>query len=114
MQSWLLCVSQLAARGMKVGMAAGSVAVVAAAETGSSTSESPPPQPAPSQPDPPAKAPVLPETKPSTTAISMTAALKNVGAVSIFKVYQSYGFYGLRMSSYFMCLLHVLFGRCLL
>ncbi|XP_074525003.1 serine/threonine-protein kinase Nek1 isoform X2 [Halichoeres trimaculatus] len=75
----------LVARGMKVGMAAGSVAVVAAAETGSSTSESSLPVPTPSQPDPPAKAPVLPETKPSSSAISMTAALKNVGAMSPLK-----------------------------
>ncbi|XP_034565573.1 serine/threonine-protein kinase Nek1 [Notolabrus celidotus] len=73
----------LAARGLKVGMAAGSVAM--AAETGSSTSEKALPQPAPSQPDPPPKAPVLPETKPSTPAISMTAALKNVGAMSPLK-----------------------------
>ncbi|XP_020487460.1 serine/threonine-protein kinase Nek1 isoform X1 [Labrus bergylta] len=68
----------LAARGVKVGMAA-------AAETASSTSEAPLPQPGPSQPDPPAKAPALPETKPSIQAISMTAALKNVGAMSPLK-----------------------------
>uniref|UniRef100_A0A8D3C8G3 non-specific serine/threonine protein kinase n=1 Tax=Scophthalmus maximus TaxID=52904 RepID=A0A8D3C8G3_SCOMX len=35
----------------------------------------------PSQPEPAAKAPALPTPKPSTPAISMTAALKNVGAV---------------------------------
>ncbi|KAM7013072.1 serine/threonine-protein kinase Nek1 isoform 3-T3 [Tautogolabrus adspersus] len=76
----------LAARGVKVGMAAGSVAVAAAAaETASSTSEVPLPQPGPSQPDPPTKAPALPETKPSIQAISMTAALKNVGAMSPLK-----------------------------
>uniref|UniRef100_A0A672Y2L8 non-specific serine/threonine protein kinase n=1 Tax=Sphaeramia orbicularis TaxID=375764 RepID=A0A672Y2L8_9TELE len=36
-----------------------------------------------SNPDPAARAPALPTSKPSTPAISMTAALKNVGAVSI-------------------------------
>uniref|UniRef100_A0A4W6E242 non-specific serine/threonine protein kinase n=1 Tax=Lates calcarifer TaxID=8187 RepID=A0A4W6E242_LATCA len=40
--------------------------------------------PSPSQPESAAKAPVLPASKPSTPAISMTAALKNVGAVSIY------------------------------
>lgn len=72
---------KLAARGVKVGMAAGNVAAAAVAV--SSTSDSPLPQPSPSQPDPAAKAPALPASKPSTPAISMTAALKNVGAVSI-------------------------------
>ncbi|XP_070764810.1 serine/threonine-protein kinase Nek1 [Enoplosus armatus] len=76
----------LAARGVKVGMAAGSVAASAAVSVAvSSTSESPLPQPSPSQPDPAAKAPALPEPKPSTPAISMTAALKNVGATTPLK-----------------------------
>lgn len=57
-------------------MAAGHVAAAAVAV--SSTSDNPVPQPNPSDPDP-----VLPASKPSTPAISMTAALKNVGAVSI-------------------------------
>ncbi|XP_075943416.1 serine/threonine-protein kinase Nek1 isoform X2 [Anarhichas minor] len=65
----------LAARGMKAGIAAaGNVASAA-----SSTSDGPPPQPSPSQPDPAAKAPALP------AAISMTAALKNVGATTPLK-----------------------------
>uniref|UniRef100_A0A4W6E0U6 non-specific serine/threonine protein kinase n=1 Tax=Lates calcarifer TaxID=8187 RepID=A0A4W6E0U6_LATCA len=72
----------LAARGVKVGMAAGNVAAAAVAV--STTSDSPLPQPSPSQPESAAKAPVLPASKPSTPAISMTAALKNVGAVSIY------------------------------
>ncbi|XP_044054578.1 serine/threonine-protein kinase Nek1 isoform X2 [Siniperca chuatsi] len=75
----------LAARGVKVGMAAGSVAAAAAVVAVSSTSDSPLPQPSSSQPDPAAKAPVLPESKPSTPAISMTAALKNVGATTPLK-----------------------------
>ncbi|KAA8589670.1 hypothetical protein FQN60_013035 [Etheostoma spectabile] len=75
----------LAARGVKVGMAAGNVAAVAAVAAVSPTSDSPLPQPSPSQPDPAAKAPVLPATKPSTPAISMTAALKNVGAITPLK-----------------------------
>ncbi|XP_035509684.1 serine/threonine-protein kinase Nek1 isoform X2 [Morone saxatilis] len=74
----------LAARGVKVGMAAGNVAVAAAVAV-SSTSDSPLPQPSPSQPDPAAKAPALPVSKPSTPAISMTAALKNVGAITPLK-----------------------------
>ncbi len=73
---------KLAARGVKVGTAAGNI-VVAAAVAVSSTSDSPLPQPSPSQPDPAAKTPALPASKPSIPAISMTAALKNVGAVSI-------------------------------
>ncbi|XP_033477754.1 serine/threonine-protein kinase Nek1 isoform X2 [Epinephelus lanceolatus] len=77
----------LAARGMKVGvMAAGNVALAAVAEVAvSSTSDSPLPQPSPSQPDPAAKTPALPVSKPSTPAISMTAALKNVGAMTPLK-----------------------------
>ncbi|KAG8003471.1 Serine/threonine-protein kinase Nek1, partial [Nibea albiflora] len=78
----------LTARGVKVGMAAGNVAAAAAAAAVvavSSTSDSPPPQPSPSQPDPAAKAPSLPAPKPSTPAISMTAALKNVGAITPLK-----------------------------
>lgn len=59
-----------------MGLAAGSVAA-------SSTSDAPPPQPGPSQPEAAAKAPALPTPKPSSPVISMTAALKNVGAVSI-------------------------------
>ncbi|XP_037626465.1 serine/threonine-protein kinase Nek1 isoform X2 [Sebastes umbrosus] len=67
----------LAARGVKVGvMAPGNVE---AAEAASSTSDSAPPQPSPSQPEPAAKAPDLP------AAISMTAALKNVGAITPLK-----------------------------
>lgn len=69
---------------MKVGIAAANVAVPPAAVAAvSTTSDSPLPQPTPSQPDPAAKAPALPVSEPSTPAISMTAALKNVGAVSI-------------------------------
>ncbi|AWP11193.1 putative serine/threonine-protein kinase Nek1 [Scophthalmus maximus] len=73
----------LAARGMKVGMAAGDAA--AAAVAGSTTSDSRLPQSNPSQPEPAAKAPALPTPKPSTPAISMTAALKNVGALTPLK-----------------------------
>ncbi len=79
MESNLACcvLRKLAAQGVKVGMAAGNVAAAVAAV--SSTSDSPPPQP-----DPADKAAALPASKPqSTPAISMTAALKNVGAVSI-------------------------------
>ncbi|XP_041862500.1 serine/threonine-protein kinase Nek1 isoform X2 [Melanotaenia boesemani] len=64
----------LAARGVKVG--------VAAAASSTSASDSPLPQPSPSQSDPAAKASALPASKPSTPAISMTAALKNVGAIT--------------------------------
>uniref|UniRef100_A0A669B3R2 non-specific serine/threonine protein kinase n=1 Tax=Oreochromis niloticus TaxID=8128 RepID=A0A669B3R2_ORENI len=67
----------LAARGVKGGMAG---ANIVASEAVSSTSDSPLPQPGPSQPEPAAKTPALPTPKPSTPAISMTAALKNVGA----------------------------------
>lgn len=75
----------LAARGMKVGIAAGTPvsAVAAAAAEISSTSDTP--QAAPSQPEPAAKAPALPASEPSTPAISMTAALKNVGAITPLK-----------------------------
>ncbi|KAM9385320.1 serine/threonine-protein kinase Nek1 [Pholidichthys leucotaenia] len=62
----------LVARDLKVGMAAGGV---------SSSSDGPPL----TQPDPAAKAPALPVSKPSTPAISMTAALKNVGAITPLK-----------------------------
>ncbi|KAM8745722.1 serine/threonine-protein kinase Nek1 isoform 1-T2 [Acanthopagrus schlegelii] len=77
----------LAARGVKVGMAAGNVAPAAVAVAVSSTSTSPlPPQPSPSLPDPAPKAPALPVSKPqSILAISMTAALKNVGAITPLK-----------------------------
>ncbi|XP_076582578.1 serine/threonine-protein kinase Nek1 isoform X2 [Chaetodon auriga] len=75
----------LAARGVKVGMAAGNAAAAAAVAV-SSTSDSPLPQPSPSQPDTAAKAPALPASKPqSTPAISMTAALKNVGTTTPLK-----------------------------
>ncbi|XP_059197493.1 serine/threonine-protein kinase Nek1 [Centropristis striata] len=74
----------LAAREVKVGMAAGDVAAAAVAAC-LPTSDSPLPQPSPSQPDPAAKAPVLPASKPYTPAISMTAALKNVGALTPLK-----------------------------
>lgn len=59
-------------------MAAGGAAVA-----DSSTSDSPLPQPIHPQPDSASKAPALPASKLSTPAISMTGALKNVGAVSI-------------------------------
>ncbi|XP_042339439.1 serine/threonine-protein kinase Nek1 isoform X2 [Plectropomus leopardus] len=76
----------LAARGVKVGsLAAGNVGTAAEAVAASSTSDSPLLQPSPSQPDPAAKAPALPASKPSTPAISMTAALKNVGAITPLK-----------------------------
>ncbi|XP_039984827.1 serine/threonine-protein kinase Nek1 isoform X2 [Xiphias gladius] len=77
----------LAARGVKAGMESGNVAAAAAvvAVAVSTTSESPLPQPSPSQPEPAAKAPALPASKPSTPAISMTAALKNVGAITPLK-----------------------------
>lgn len=75
---------KLAARGMKVGMAAGSIVAdpAVAAAAAASTSDSAHPQSSPSQPVPAANALVLPASKTPTTAISMTAALKNVGAVS--------------------------------
>nr|XP_024654575.1 serine/threonine-protein kinase Nek1 isoform X1 [Maylandia zebra] len=72
----------LAARGVKGGMAG---ANIVASEAVSSTSDSPLPQPGPSQPEPAAKTPALPTPKPSTPAISMTAALKNVGAMTPLK-----------------------------
>ncbi|XP_025758592.1 serine/threonine-protein kinase Nek1 isoform X2 [Oreochromis niloticus] len=72
----------LAARGVKGGMAG---ANIVASEAVSSTSDSPLPQPGPSQPEPAAKTPALPTPKPSTPAISMTAALKNVGATTPLK-----------------------------
>ncbi|XP_026161115.1 serine/threonine-protein kinase Nek1 [Mastacembelus armatus] len=81
----------LAARGVKVGMAAGNTAVaagnaeVAAAVAVSTTSDGPLPQASPSEPEPAAKAPALPALKPSTQVISMTAALKNVGAITPIK-----------------------------
>lgn len=72
---------QLAARGMKVSTAAGGN--MAEAMAVSSTSSSPPPQCGPPEHEPAAKAPVLPVPKLQTSsAVSMTAALKNVGAVS--------------------------------
>nr|XP_020459159.1 serine/threonine-protein kinase Nek1 isoform X2 [Monopterus albus] len=68
----------LAARGVKVGMVAGNPAVAV-----STTSDSPLPQTKPAEPDLAAETPGLPALKPPTPAISLTAALKNVGAVSI-------------------------------
>ncbi|XP_067370236.1 serine/threonine-protein kinase Nek1 isoform X3 [Channa argus] len=73
----------LAARAVKVGMAAGNVAVAAVAVP--PTSDSQFPQPNSSEPEPTAKASALPASKPSTPAISMTAALKNVGAITPLK-----------------------------
>lgn len=74
---------QLAARGMKVSTAAAGNAAEALAA--SSTSHSPPPESNPPQHEPAAKAPVLPVPQIQTDpAVSMTAALKNVGAVSIY------------------------------
>ncbi|XP_023269091.1 serine/threonine-protein kinase Nek1 isoform X1 [Seriola lalandi dorsalis] len=77
----------IAARGVKVGMSAGNVAAAAAAVAVSTTSDSPLPEPSPCQPEPAAKASALPASKPSTStpAISMTAALKNVGAMTPLK-----------------------------
>ncbi|XP_013978374.2 serine/threonine-protein kinase Nek1 isoform X5 [Salmo salar] len=60
----------LAARGVKVGMVAGGVAVELA----------PPPQPGPSLPVQDVVARAQPASKPSTPVISMTSALKDVGA----------------------------------
>ncbi|KAM9848260.1 serine/threonine-protein kinase Nek1 [Aulostomus maculatus] len=68
----------LAARVVRVGMAAGNAVAVAV----SAISDSPLTQPSPSQPDPASNAPALPDPEPSTPAISMTAALKNVGATT--------------------------------
>uniref|UniRef100_A0A8C7E1H5 non-specific serine/threonine protein kinase n=1 Tax=Oncorhynchus kisutch TaxID=8019 RepID=A0A8C7E1H5_ONCKI len=62
----------LAARGVKVGMVAGGVAVELA----------PPPRPGPSLPVQDVVARAQPASKPSTPVISMTSALKDVGAVS--------------------------------
>ncbi|XP_061593926.1 serine/threonine-protein kinase Nek1 isoform X2 [Cololabis saira] len=70
----------LAARGVKGFLAAGVAAIA-----DSSPSDSPLPQPVPPQPDPASKAPAVPASKLSTPAISMTGALKNVGAVSPLK-----------------------------
>ncbi|XP_041695076.1 serine/threonine-protein kinase Nek1 isoform X3 [Coregonus clupeaformis] len=64
----------LAARGVKIGMVAGGVAVEVAPPL------EPPPQPGPSLPVQDAVARVQPASKPSTPAISMTSALKDVGA----------------------------------
>ncbi|XP_031641736.1 serine/threonine-protein kinase Nek1 isoform X1 [Oncorhynchus kisutch] len=60
----------LAARGVKVGMVAGGVAVELA----------PPPRPGPSLPVQDVVARAQPASKPSTPVISMTSALKDVGA----------------------------------
>ncbi|XP_035997393.1 serine/threonine-protein kinase Nek1 [Fundulus heteroclitus] len=72
-----------AARGARCGVAAGGAAKATAAPA--STSECPPPQAAPLQPDPAVKASAPPASKPSTPSISMTAALENVGAISLLK-----------------------------
>ncbi|XP_029905884.1 serine/threonine-protein kinase Nek1 isoform X2 [Myripristis murdjan] len=76
----------LAARGVKVAVPAGNVAAAAVpvAVAVAPTSE-PPPQPSPLQPEPAAKALFPPASKPSTPAISMTAALRDVGANSSIK-----------------------------
>ncbi|KAM9763183.1 serine/threonine-protein kinase Nek1 isoform 2-T2 [Menidia menidia] len=66
----------IAARGVKVSAAA------AAAVAVSSTSDGPLPQPSVSQPDTAAKVSALPASILSTPDISMTAALKNVGAIT--------------------------------
>lgn len=73
---------QLAARGMTVSTAAGGNTAEAAGPP--STSRSPPPECSPPPPQEPApRAPVLPVPQLQTNpAVSMTAALKNVGAVS--------------------------------
>ncbi|KAM4575305.1 serine/threonine-protein kinase Nek1 isoform 2-T2 [Fundulus diaphanus] len=73
-----------AARGARCGVAAGGAAKATAAAA-ASTSECPPPQAAPLQPDPAVKASAPPTSKPSTPSISMTAALENVGAISLLK-----------------------------
>ncbi|XP_069378533.1 serine/threonine-protein kinase Nek1 isoform X1 [Paralichthys olivaceus] len=81
----------LAARQMKVGMAAGNVAAAAgnvaaaAAVAVPTTSDSPLPQPNLSQPEAVTNTPALPPSKTSTPVISMTAALKNVGAITPLK-----------------------------
>ncbi|XP_024277582.1 serine/threonine-protein kinase Nek1 isoform X3 [Oncorhynchus tshawytscha] len=62
----------LAARGVKVGMVAGGVAVELA----------PPPRPGPSLPVQDVVARAQPASKPSTPVISMTSALKDVGALA--------------------------------
>uniref|UniRef100_A0A3Q2PGE4 non-specific serine/threonine protein kinase n=1 Tax=Fundulus heteroclitus TaxID=8078 RepID=A0A3Q2PGE4_FUNHE len=71
------------ARGARCGVAAGGAAKATAAAA--STSECPPPQAAPLQPDPAVKASAPPASKPSTPSISMTAALENVGVISLLK-----------------------------
>ncbi|XP_068175055.1 serine/threonine-protein kinase Nek1 isoform X2 [Antennarius striatus] len=72
----------LVARGVKFSVAAGHVAAVAQ----SSSSDSPPPQPSPSPQDPASNPPALPSSQPQPTPdISMTAALKNVGAITPLK-----------------------------
>ncbi|KAK2835889.1 hypothetical protein Q5P01_016373 [Channa striata] len=73
----------LAARAVKVGMAGGNMPVAAVAVP--TTSDSPVPQPSASEPETSAKATALPASKPSTPPISMTAALKNVGAITPLK-----------------------------
>lgn len=78
---------QLAARGMKVSVAAAAAGAgnTAEASAASSTSHSPPPESGSPQQEPAAKAPVLPVPQLQTnSAVSMTAALKNVGAVSTY------------------------------
>ncbi|XP_053286153.1 serine/threonine-protein kinase Nek1 isoform X1 [Pleuronectes platessa] len=74
----------LVVRGMKVGMAAGNAAAAAAVAV-STTSDSPLPQPNLSPPEEVTNTPALPPSKTSTPVISMTAALKNVGAITPLK-----------------------------
>ncbi|XP_037554272.1 serine/threonine-protein kinase Nek1 [Nematolebias whitei] len=69
-----------AARDVKLGVAGGSAAADA-----SSTSYNPLPEPNPSQQDQSAKASALSASQHLTPAISMTAALKNVGAITSLK-----------------------------
>lgn len=96
---------------MKFAMAAGNVAAAAAAASVSSTSDGPlPAQSSPSQQDPAGKAPALPAAKPpASSAISMTAALKNVGAVSIHLNHLSHTTAWIQRSVLFI--LHFVFGR---
>lgn len=78
---WSCASWQLAARGMTVSTATGGNTAEAAGL--SSNSRSPPPECSPPPQEPAAKAPVLPVPQLQTNpAVSMTAALKNVGAVS--------------------------------
>ncbi|KAM6963036.1 serine/threonine-protein kinase Nek1 [Aplochiton taeniatus] len=75
----------LVARGVKVVMAAGGVPAASSGPSEPPHSLPPPPLPGPSQPDAAAKLLALPVSKPSAPSISMTAALKDVGAGSPIK-----------------------------